>query len=157
MIGRFLASTAVAGVLVTSAAMAQMSAPPPNNAPADQPARIQTQNPAPRDQANPAMNSDQQRRDQIGQAGGGTATDNSGTSMSRDRSNDDRSMTQRAGDSMRRAGQKVKSAFSSDKSNARAKQSAQGHDKDNIADQLNACQAKPQADRQACIDQATRM
>lgn len=155
MIGRYLASTAVAGVLMTSAAMAQMSSPPPNNAPADQPARIQTQNPAPRDQSAPAMNSDQQRRGQLGQAGSGTApTDKSSTSMSpSDRSNDNRSMTQRAGDSMRHAGQKVKSAFSSDKS----KQSAQGHQKDNIADQLNACQAKPQAERQACVDQATRM
>jgi hypothetical protein len=150
MIGRFLASTAVAGVLFTSAAMAQMSAPPSNNAPSDQPARMQTQNPAPRDQANPSttrpMNSDQQRRDQVGQAGGGTMpSDSSSSSMSR---SDSRSMTQRSGDSMQRTGQKTK---------GRSRQTAQGHNMDNIADQLNACQAKPQAERQACVDQATRM
>lgn len=165
MIGRFLASTAVAGVLFTGAAMAQMSAPPPNNAPSDQPARIQTQNPGPRDQANPtttpAMNKDQQNRDQIGQAGTSTTPSNSSTSTSGSNSStkassgDQRTLGQKMGDSMRHAGQKVKSAFSSDKSSN--KQSAQGHNMDNIADQLNACQAKPQAERQGCMDQATRM
>jgi hypothetical protein len=181
MIGRFLASTAVASVLFAGAAMAQM-APPPNNAPNDQPARIQTQNPGPRDTANPARSpsttsSDQQKRDQIGQAGGGTTPrDNSSTMMNRGStdngsmsnststgSKDDRSMSQRAGDSMRNAGRKVKNTFSSDKSSSdhssgrMNKQSAEGHKMDNIADQLNACQAKPQAERQSCIDQATRM
>lgn len=34
--------------------------------------------------------------------------------------------------------------------------SKEGHKLDNIADKLNACQMKPQADRQACIDDATR-
>jgi len=148
MIVRFLASTAVAGVLFTGAAMAQMSSPP-NNTPSAQPAPIQTQNPRPRDSS---------QSGQVGQAGSGAAT--SGTSSQTQSTPTDqsatphRSMTQRAGDSMKHAGQKVKSAFSSNKS---SKQTAQGHSKDNIADQLNACETKPQAERQSCIDAATRM
>ena len=31
-----------------------------------------------------------------------------------------------------------------------------GHSMDNIADKLNACQAKPEADRKSCMDQATK-
>ena len=33
----------------------------------------------------------------------------------------------------------------------------EGHKMDTIADKLNACQAKPAADRQSCMDSATRM
>jgi hypothetical protein len=32
-----------------------------------------------------------------------------------------------------------------------------GHKMDNIANQLNACQAKPATDRQSCMDSATKM
>ena len=38
-----------------------------------------------------------------------------------------------------------------------AKQTAQGHEQENgVADKLNACEAKPMTERQACFDAATR-
>ncbi len=134
MITRLLASTAAA-VLFTGVAMAQMSAPPANNSPADnsssgQPAPIQTQNPSPRGQLGQAPSSD--------------------STTSQDQATPRRSMSQR----MKSSGQKAKSAMTSKRG---SKQTAQGHEKDNIADQLNACQSRPQAERQSCIDQATRM
>jgi len=150
MIGRILASTAVVGVLFTGAAMAQMTSPP-NNTPSNQPAPIQTQNPGPRDGS--------MQNGQLGQAGSGATTP--GTTSQSDQSaqpgqsaTPHRSMTQRAGDSMKRGANKAKAAMTPNKGN---KQTAQGHAKDNIADQLNACEVKPQAERQSCIDQATRM
>lgn len=37
------------------------------------------------------------------------------------------------------------------------KQTAQGHEQENgVADKLNACEAKPMTERQACFDAATR-
>jgi len=144
MIGRFLASTAVVGVLFTGAAMAQMTSPP-NNSPSAQPAPIQTQNPRPRDNS--------MQNGQVGQAGSDTST--SGTTSQSDQSAaPHRSMTQRAGDSIKHTAQKAKAAMTPNKGN---KQTAQGHSMDNIADQLNACETKPQAERQSCIDAATRM
>jgi len=38
------------------------------------------------------------------------------------------------------------------------RQTAQGHAQENgVADKLNACEAKPMSERQACFDAATRM
>jgi hypothetical protein len=37
------------------------------------------------------------------------------------------------------------------------KQTAQGHEQSGVADKLNACENKPLAERQPCIDAATRM
>lgn len=70
------------------------------------------------------------------------------------------SMGERAMQDMKDAGQKVKSAFSSDKSKSgmsATKQTAQGHEQDNVADKLNACEGKPMSERQSCIASATRM
>ncbi|HTP81630.1 MAG TPA: hypothetical protein VMQ11_01730 [Alphaproteobacteria bacterium] len=33
----------------------------------------------------------------------------------------------------------------------------EGHKMDHVADKLNACQAKPAAERQSCMDSATKM
>jgi hypothetical protein len=146
MIGRFLASTAVA-VLMIGTAAAQMSSPPSSN---DQganppPATIQTQNPGPRGQAQAPAPNDQMNNDQMNQ--GSTQTQSSKPSM-----------TQRAVQGTKNEYHKAKAALTGDK--PASKQSAQGHSKDNIADQLNACEAKTvnsANDRQACIDQATHM
>lgn len=39
---------------------------------------------------------------------------------------------------------------------AMARKTMPGHRLDNIADRLNTCQKRPQAERQSCMEQATR-
>lgn len=138
MIGRFLASTAVA-VMLTGTAMAQMTPPPSNDQGANPPpARIQTQNPAPRNQAQAPATDQMNRGDQMNQ-----------NNMSQP------SMGDRAATGAKRTGQKAKSAMSG--RGSANKQTAEGHAKDNIADKLNACEMKSASERQSCIDEATRM
>jgi hypothetical protein len=47
-------------------------------------------------------------------------------------------------------------AAASRNSSATSKETAQGHQRDNVAEQLNACAAGPASERQACMDQASR-
>lgn len=42
------------------------------------------------------------------------------------------------------------------RSSGKTMSSKEGHKLDNIADKLNACETMPQAQRQSCIDDATR-
>jgi hypothetical protein len=43
------------------------------------------------------------------------------------------------------------------KSKSGSKTMKSGHKMDNVADKLNACQSKAMADRQSCMDMATKM
>jgi hypothetical protein len=55
------------------------------------------------------------------------------------------------------SGMKDHSTMSRSGSSTMNKQTAQGHKLDNIADKLNVCGGRPPAERQSCMDEATRM
>ncbi len=75
-----------------------------------------------------------------------TLAQTSGSTGSQSQMSQDRSMQQ---DTTRK---------SSTMRSTRPRQTAQGQRRDdNIADQLNACELKPQAERQSCIDAARHM
>lgn len=117
MIGRLLAAAAF-GAVMSTAALAQMSAPPATNPPANDAGASPSATGAPTSlNAQPSAG-----QSSLGQrtTHGGASTGTSGLSSSR--------------------------------------QTAQGHEQENgVADKLNACEAKPMSERQACFDAATRM
>jgi hypothetical protein len=129
MTARLLTSAAAVAVLLTGISTASLAQEP--NAPNQTPSRSTDQQMRSRDQA-PGYQSYQQ------------PTDQSSPTRARKSSKSTSSM-------------KDQSSMSGGGSSTMNKQTAQGHKLDNIADKLNACGALPAAERQSCIDQATRM
>lgn len=137
MIARLLTSAAAAAVILTGISAVSFAQDP--NSPNRTPSQSTDQQMRSRDQA-PGYQSYQQPTDQ------NTQTPSRKSSKSSSGMKDRSSMS---GDSS--------STSSMSRSGSSSKQTAQGHKLDNVADQLNACNLRPVAERQSCIDQITRM
>ncbi len=129
MIGRLLAAAAVTAVL-TGTAMAQMAAPPPAN-------------PGPNNNTN--SGGQMSPGDRMG-SGGATGSQMGGSHMSK-------SPSSPSGTSSMGQANRKPTSMSGNRQTAQTP----GHQQDNIADKLNACESKPMSERQSCINDATRM
>ena len=135
MIGRLLASAALL-VALAGTAMAQMTAPPPAN-------------PGPSGPNAAPMNSGPGKASPGALNGGHTLNNRThvGTNST--------SAGQAAASGPRSLHPEASRSSGSNMNSAR--QTAQGQGQNNLADKLNACEAKPVSERQACISAATRM